>query len=255
MVNDEFSDELQSVTQYLIKKLAPFLAVTDQMEDALRILAQDNGRFARNDQIIAAGDAYSHIYLVNGGWAVRYKLLESGDRQIVNFALPGDFLCFNAALFEESDYYLSAQTEMDVFVMQITPFSKMLAIQPELALALSWANAHEEALMAERIVSLGRRTAMERMAHLFCELWRRLELLNLTEGSKFPMPLTQEDLADTLGLSTVHVNRTLQKLRANQLVATTGDQIRILDMKGLERTAGFDDGYLHFTETSNCRFK
>ncbi len=249
----DFAGELEAVTQHLVRKLAPFLSITESMEDAIRILAQDHGRFARGDTIIGAGEPYTHVYLVNQGWAIRYKLLESGERQIVNFALPGDFLCFNAALFDRSDYYIAAQTEMRVFVMQIPPFTKMLSVEPELALALSWTNAHEEALMAERIVSLGRRTAKERMAHIFCEIWRRLELLDLTEGNKFPLPMTQEDLADTLGLSTVHVNRTLQKLRNEQLVSTGEGQIRILDMTGLQRIAGFDDGYLHFTETASRR--
>lgn len=251
MGEDAFAEDLAEVTEHLVKKLAPFLSITEEMGNAIRVLTQDEGQFARGDQIIAAGDVYSHVYLVNEGWAVRYKLLDSGERQIVNFSLPGDFLCFNAALFKRSDYFLAAQTQMRVFVIPILPFTKMLALQPELALALSWTNAHEESLMAERIVSLGRRTARERMAHLFCELWRRLQLLDLTDGNRFPLPLTQEDLADILGLSSVHVNRTLQKLRASQLLATAANDMRILDHKGLEHLAGFDSGYLHFTEVGN----
>ena len=254
MAADTIAEELALVTGHLKRKLAPFLKVTDEMEDALRVLTHDEAHFARQDQIIGAGDPFTHVYLLNEGWAVRHKLLESGDRQVVNFALPGDFLCYNATLFNSSDYYLTAQTKLKVFVIPIDSFGKMLAAQGRLALALSWANAHEEALMAERIVSLGRRTAKERMAHLFCELWRRLELLDLTDGNKFPMPVTQEDLADTLGLSAVHVNRTLRKLRGEQLIATDVNQIRILDMKGLERVAGFDDGYLHFTEQHSGRW-
>lgn len=254
MGTDVFSRDVAQATDRLTRKLAPFLKMTGEMVDAIRILSNDEARFARLDQIIGAGDSFAHVYLLSDGWVVRSKLLESGERQIVNFALPGDFLCFNAVLFNTSDYFLTAQTELRVFVIPIGPFTKMLALQGELALALSWANAHEEALMAERIVSLGRRTAQQRMAHLFCELWRRLELLDLTDGNKFPLPLTQDDLADALGLSTVHVNRTLRKLRSEQLIATGANQIRILDMKGLERTAGFDAGYLHFTEQSSGRW-
>lgn len=254
MAEDVFASDLAHVTGHLVKKLAPFLKVTKKMEDAIRILSHDEARFARRDQIIGVGDLFTNVYLLNKGWVTRSKLLASGERQIVNFALPGDFLCFNAALFKTSDYFLTAQTELRIFVIPIMPFAKMLAMNGELALALSWANAHEESLMAERIVSLGRRTAKERMAHLFCELWRRLELLDLTEGNKLPLPLTQEDLADTLGLSAVHVNRTLHKLRGEQLIAMDVNEIRILDMKGLERIAGFDAGYLHFTEERSGRW-
>lgn len=238
----------QAIAAHLVAKVAPLLAVTDDMSQSIRILCRNLTHYSRRDQVIAEGEAYSSVHLIHSGWSVRYKLLESGARQIVNFVLPGDFMCFNAALFSHSDYYLVAQTKMSAYSIPIQPFAEMLAHQPQLALALSWTNAHEEALMAERIVSLGRRSARQRMAHLYCELWRRLQLLNLTDDDRFPLPLTQEDLADTLGLSAVHVNRTLRKLRAEGLIETSPSSVRILDIKGLERVAGFDAGYLHFTE-------
>ncbi|MEQ9811353.1 MAG: Crp/Fnr family transcriptional regulator [Azospirillaceae bacterium] len=251
---DTFAEELAHMTSYLIRKLSPILAVSEEVDEAIRVLAQDEAHYARQDEIIASGDDYANVFLVNHGWAVRYKLLESGARQIVNFALPGDFLCFNATLFRQSDYYIGALTELRLFVLPLVPFAKMLSLHPELALALSWANAHEEAVLAERIASLGRRTARQRMAHLFCELYRRVELLGLTNENGLRLPVTQEDLADTLGLSAVHVNRTLRQLRAEQLIKLEDHHLRILDMKGLERVAGFDSGYLHFTEQRQSRF-
>ncbi|MEZ5669106.1 MAG: Crp/Fnr family transcriptional regulator [Alphaproteobacteria bacterium] len=254
MGHDAFAEELREVTAQLLRKLRPVMTVTGEMGDAIRVLCHNEAHFARHQPIIEAGQSYSNVFLVHSGWAVRFKLLENGDRQIVNFVLPGDFMCFNAALFGESDFYLTAQTEVIAYVMPIVPFAEMLRAQPQLALALSWTNAHEEALLAERIVSLGRRSARERMAHLFCELWRRLQLLDMIDGGRFPLPMTQEDLADTLGLSAVHVNRTLRWLRGERLVETGPSHVRILDMPGLERIAGFDAGYLHFTETHKPRF-
>jgi len=251
---DTFAEELAHVTSYLIRKLSPILKVSDDVDEAIRVLAQNEAHYARQDEIIAAGADYDCVFLVNHGWAVRYKLLESGARQIVNFALPGDFLCFNATLFRQSDYYIGALTELRLFVLPLVPFAQMLSLHPELALALSWTNAHEEALLAERITSLGRRTARQRMAHLFCELYRRVELLGLNEGNGLRLPITQDELADTLGLSAVHVNRTLRQLRAEQMISLDGQQLRIHDMKGLERVAGFDAGYLHFTEQRPSRF-
>lgn len=236
------------MTEALFRKVATFLSLRPEMEQAVRLICNDKATFGRYDRIIDAGEAYRYVYLVERGWASRYKYTADGRRQIVNFALAGDFLCFNAPLFEVSDYVLAAHTELEAFVIPIEPFSEMLRLQPRLAMALAWANAHEEALIAERIVSIGRRDAIQRTAHLFCELWRRLEILDLAKGNRLPLPLTREDLADSLGISTVHVSRTLGRLREKGLIAVEPMAIRILDMQGLERIAGFDDSYLHFTE-------
>jgi len=254
LVHDPFKKSLEDVTQAWHKKLATFYDLNDEVEQALRILCQDRATFGRNETIVGDGDPYRHVYLIDNGWAVRQKLLTSGSRQIVNFALPGDFLCFNATLFDTSDYHLVAKTELQAFVIKTSSMSEMLSCHPALALALSWANAHEESLLAERIVSLGRRSAAQRMAHLFCELWRRLQLLDLTNNDSFPLPVTQEDLADALGLSIVHVSRTLRQLRTGGYIEVDGREVRVLDMNGLERVAGFDDGYLHFTEAKSTGY-
>ncbi len=248
MATDAFLEDIKQVTVHLIRKLAPVFRFDDELETAIRLLSHNEVVFGRHDEIIAEGDPYEYVYLLHSGWVVRSKILETGQRQIVNFALPGDFLCFNAAFFLNADYHLTAQTEVHAAVIPIHGFSDMLATHSRLSLILSWTNAREESLLSERLVSLGRRSAKERMAHLFCELWRRLELLDLTDGNRFPLPITQEDLGDTLGLSAVHVNRTLRKLRDEQLIAPTPHHIRILDKAGLERAAGFDEGYLHFSE-------
>ena len=248
MVHDPFKEDLKEVTDVWRRKLSAFFDVSDEIADALHVLCHDRATFARNDIIVEEGQNYEHILLIDEGWVTRYRLLSSGSRQIVNFALPGDFLCFNATLFTTSDFTLTARTKLEAFVIKTTSLTTMLSTHPALAVALSWANAHEESLLAERIVSLGRRTATQRMAHLFCELWRRLQLLDLTDNESFPLPLTQEDLADALGLSIVHVSRTLRQLRSSGLIALGPNDVRIKDMKGLERTAGFDDGYLHFYE-------
>lgn len=255
VASDVFKEELRFVTLQLATKLSPIIKFSDEMETAIRVLCQNEAQFARHDEIIAAGDPYKNAFLVKSGWAVRYKLLESGMRQVVNFVLPGDFMCYNAALFARSDFYLAAQTELSVFVIPVRPFREMLAFQPDLALVLSWANSHEESLLAERIVSLGRRSAQQRMAHLFCELGRRLQLLGLADTDEFPLPITQVDLADTLGLSAVHVNRTLRKLREQGLIRAAQNRIRIDDVAGLEQVAGFDSGYLHFLEAPGALYR
>ena len=241
------------MTEQVVSKLSRFFDMTEEMVDGIRVLCKDSTEFARGNLLIEADQPYQKVFLVREGWAVRYKLLPSGDRQIINFALPGDFLCFNASIFQTSDHFVAAKTFLRTFAFDISPFQQMLTSYPAMALAMSWANAHEEAVLAERIASLGRRSARQRMAHLFCELWRRLQLLGLTQQGAFPLPVTQEDLGDTLGLSVVHVNRTLRRLSTDGLIAREHGLVRILDMGRLQQVAGFEDGYLHFTELAARR--
>ncbi|MEX0759076.1 MAG: Crp/Fnr family transcriptional regulator [Tistlia sp.] len=235
----------------LFRKLSSFYPVSGRVEEAFAELCTRQVSFDRQEAILEAGQAYQGIYLITEGWVTRFKLLPTGERLIVNFALPGDFICFNATLFSKADHFLTAKTAVTAFALEKNPFGKLLAQDPALAIALTWANAQEEAMLAERLASLGRRTARERVAHLFCELWRRLHLLGLTDNDRFPLPITQEDLADTLGLSAVHVNRTLRQLRAEGLIELGTSHVRVLSKQGLEAVAGFDEGYLHFTEVQH----
>ncbi|SMF78965.1 cAMP-binding domain of CRP or a regulatory subunit of cAMP-dependent protein kinases [Tistlia consotensis] len=253
MPKDPRSHRLEGRLTVLHRKLSHFYAVSEAVERALVELCTREVRFERQQAIVEAGEAYQAVYLLAEGWVTRFKLLPTGDRQIINFALPGDFVCFNATLFSKADHFLTAKTPVRAYAIEKNPFGKLLALDPALAVALTWANAHEEALLAERLASLGRRTARERVAHLFCELWRRLHLIELTDNDRFPLPITQEDLADTLGLSAVHVNRTLRQLRNEGLIELGTNHVRVLSMRGLEQAAGFEDGYLHFTEVGQLR--
>ncbi len=239
-----------TMTAVLYRKLAGFYAVSERIETAFDEICTREVSFGRHHTIIETGQRYDAIYLLAEGWVTRYKLLPNGERQVINFALPGDFLCFNATLFNRADHFLTTKTRVRAYQIERQPFGKLLALDPALAVALTWANVHEESMLAERLASLGRRSARGRVAHLFCELWRRLDLLGLTDQDRFPLPITQEDLADALGLSAVHVNRTLRQLRNEGLIELGGNSVRVLSMKGLEAAAGFEDGYLHFTEAA-----
>lgn len=250
---DVSATPMAEMASALYRKLGHFYSVSGSIERAIGEICTRQVTFERHEAIIEAGEAYRAIYLMSEGWVTRFKLLPTGERQIINFALPGDFLCFNATLFSRSDHYLTAKTPVRAFAIEKNPFGKLLTIDPALAVALTWANAHEEAMLAERLASLGRRTARERVAHLFCELWRRLHLLGLVDHGRFPLPITQEDLADALGLSPVHINRTLRQLRSEGLIELGTNHLRVLSMPGLEQVAGFEDGYLHYLEAGHLR--
>jgi CRP-like cAMP-binding protein len=238
------SEAVGLTIQRLLRKIN-FLGPGDgSFGQALTALCTDRTHFSRGDLIVSSGQAYERIYLIEEGWALRYKLLGSGMRQVTNYATASDFLCFNAALFRDADHYIVAKTELVAFTLPIRPFLHILNDKPEIAMALAWANAQEEAVLAERLASLGRRNAKQRLAHLFCELWRRLDRLDLADSEGFELPLTQDDLADTLGLSLVHVNRTLGELSRDGLLSFRHQRVRLLDRAGLDRVAGFDDTYL-----------
>lgn len=239
------------MSQYLFRKLRGFYGLTDEIEQAIGELCKDTVEFAARQPLIEQGEPYEHIYLVEKGWVLRARHLPQGTRQLVNVAVPGDFACFNAHLFGVSDFDLVAKTPVSVFRFEPVAIVDLFALYPHLAVALTWSNAHEESMLAERVVSLGRRNARERMAHVLCELAARMRIVGMTTDNVLSIPLTQEDFADLLGMSLIHVNRTLRSLAAANLVHYKVGQVQILDFEKLARVAGFDSGYLHFTQRTD----
>lgn len=193
---------------------------------------------------VAEGTVTGTVYLIETGWAIRYKLLSDGRRQIVNFLLPGDLVGVRASLFGVQDETVETLTPTSV---AIVPFARILELfrsHPKIAAAINWLSAREEAMMADHITRLGRRNAYERMSHLLLELLRRLRAVGLTAGEEFDLPATQETLGDFLGLSVVHVNRTLRRLREEGLIAQDAGRIQLLDIPRLEAIADFESPHL-----------
>lgn len=249
MVTDPAGKQLNIMTEYLFRKLTGLISVTDTMKSAFTVVCTDKVRFAKGDYIVQPGAKFRSVYLITDGWATRSKLTSNGARQIINFAIPGDILCFNAALFETAEVYVQAHTALDAFAIPIRPFADLLNNQPQLALALAWTAAQEEGVVSERLLSLGRRSARQRAAHLLCEVHRRLQVVDLVRGEdQFHLPLTQEDLADALGISMIHTNRVLRDLVRGGLIAKERNSMRLLDLNRLREIAEFSDDYLHFPE-------
>lgn len=237
-----------AVVQPLRKKLEVFLDLSGDERDCIASLERDGEMFSRGDSIIEEGDPHGDIYIIQKGWCMMSRSLSDGRRQVTSFSLPGDFLCFNAGLFKYATRSITALTEVNLCRMAADDLVAVFAGQPRLAAAFAWCNAQDESVLAERLTSVGRRSAYERVAHLFVELSRRLELLDLTENGKFVLPVTREQLADAMGLSTLHLYRTLRRLYQDQLVGLQPQGVQILDMDGLKRAAKFEDDYLHYTQ-------
>ncbi|MEX2451239.1 MAG: Crp/Fnr family transcriptional regulator [Rhodospirillales bacterium] len=228
----------------LAKRLAVFMELNQEEIDYLDQLQQKEIRLNAGTDIISEGNPYQFSYILKDGWAINYKLLPEGSRQIINFLLPGDFIGLRANWFKTAEASVAGLT--DIIVSPMLPHRIITGSQkfPKLGAAIAWSSARDESIMIEHIVSLGRRKAYERIAHLILELRKRLQIVGFTRQRSFILPVTQEVLGDYLGLTVVHVNRTLKKLRERGLIAMEGERLIIKDIEGLERTAGFDGDYL-----------
>jgi CRP-like cAMP-binding protein len=231
----------------LIAKLQGFFPVTDDLRRDLNEMTPQRVTFHAGDAIERGGEKFSGMYLVEEGWVLRARYLPGGSRQIVNFALPGDFLNYNMLMFAQSEFDLIAKTNVSLWRLEIKSFREMMARHPGLAEALVWSNAHEEALLAERVVSLGRRDATQRLAHVLCEIATRLRLIDRHDGAVLVLPLIQEDFADILGLSVIHIVRIFNRLEAAGAVSYRSKRVTLKDPEKLKRIAGFDGDYLYFS--------
>lgn len=198
----------------------------------------------RGEQVFSQGNKPSHLYTVLAGILMRTRLLEDGRRQIINFMFPGDFIGLQAALDEEMGHSVEAVTSATLCVFSRDRFFDMVTSQPRLAFDLTWLAAHEEAALEEHIVSLGQRNARERMAALALFLVQRAIDTGLAPNGVLAITVTQGQIADMLGLSLVHTNRTLQALRRLGLVDWTLNAISIPDMDAVRNFARMESAAL-----------
>ena len=236
----------------LVAKLKGYFPVTQQLADDLNQLVKEKVHLDAGEALLRTGDRYTHIYLVDEGWMLRARYLPGGGRQIVNFALPGDFLAFNLLMFERSEFDIIAKTKASLWKLEPKSLREMMVRHPGLAEALVWSNAHEESLLAERIVSLGRRDAMQRLAHVLCEIVARLELIDRHTGDVLSLPLIQEDFGDILGISVIHVLRVFKRLQVMGVVEYRSKRVTLLDLEKLRRIAGFEGEYIYFTQRKDA---
>ena len=239
------------ITPKFFRKLKVFTKLAQSEIDYFQSIEAQHGTLATGTDIIQTGDPYGPVYILNDGWAIRYRILHDGRRQIANFILPGDLLCLNATVMPYSDYAITTITPVNFSQFRVDDIIGLMENHPVLCAAIFWCNAREESILLEHLMSVGRRSAYERVAHLLLELLRRLDLLGLAAEGSFTMPLTQELIADSLGLTTIHVNRMMRALENDGLIVCNrrpSNKLIIKDIRGLEEAAGFEDGYLHFTE-------
>ena len=193
----------------------------------------------RGATILVEGMHSAHLFTVLSGWAFRYKLLPDGRRQIMNYVLPGDLVGLQGSLTGEMDHSVEALTPVTLCVFERARLERLFERHASLAYDLTWIAAHEERILDEHLLSIGRRTALERTAYLISFLHQRAHASGLN-GERRVIPITQQHVADTLGLSLVHTNKTLRKLAERRLMRWQDRGCEILDADGLQALAEWE---------------
>ena len=229
----------------LALRLDAFTRLSSDDKAAIEKISNTSRVIAPRRDLIREGENPKFAHLMLDGWACRYKTLPDGRRQIVAFFVPGDFCDLNVYVLRQMDHSVGAITRLSVADISRDDMDRLTASHPRVAQALWWEALVNAAIQREWTLSVGQRTAYERIAHLLTELFLRLRTVKLTNGTSCDFPLTQNDLADATGLTAVHVNRTLQELRRDGLIELERRQLSILDMHRLMEAAMFNANYLH----------
>ncbi|MBD9374223.1 Crp/Fnr family transcriptional regulator [Rhizobium sp. ARZ01] len=194
----------------------------------------------RGATILVEGTHSPHIYTVLSGLGFRYKLLEDGRRQIMNYAFPGDLLGLQGVLMGELDHSVEALTPITLCVFERSKLESLFERHASLAYDLTWIAAREERILDEHLLSIGRRSALERTAYLLSYIHQRGNAVAGSGGAKKIIPLTQQHLADTLGLSLVHTNKTLRRLAERRLIRWQDGGCEVLEADELLRVSGWE---------------
>ena|SRR5262245_28185460 len=206
---------------------------------ALALIVDSERVVKKRQDLVVVGSEYHNLCFVKDGYAIRYKVLRNGKRQILNVILPGDVIGFPVSFFDRSIYSIVAVSDLTYNLCPLDAYVRLCYEQPQFGLALSWLAAHEAAIYAEHIVDLGRRTPLERLAHFLLEIHARLLAVGRAKEKSFDLPFSQEVMADVLGLSVPHLNRVMQRLRADQLIISRSRIVELMDMESLRTLAHY----------------
>ena len=244
-MNESSRREVAAPLQLLGRKLENYADLSADEKKALHDAAGPVRSFGPHENLLGEGEQPAGVCVVVAGFACRHKMLPDGRRQIIGFFLPGDMCDARVFILKRMDHTISTLSPSLISVLSRESVLDMTARYPRLTRAFWWNTLVEEAISREWLVNIGQRTALERIAHLFCEVYVRLKAVGLATPNGCELPVTQSELADATALSTVHVNRTLKELRRVGLASMSGKSLLIHDFPGLRALAMFDPNYLH----------
>ena len=202
--------------------------------------------FQADEDVVLEGERPSECNVLLEGMTIRYKILEDGKRQIFSFHIPGDIYDAQSFLLDEMDHSVATLTRCKVAVISHAAMKDLTEAYPRIARAIWKETLADASIFREWMANIGRRSAYERIAHLMCELVAKRYAVGLSnDHTRIDWPITQEEMGDALGLSLVHINRTLKELRGEGLIRLKNSQLDILDWDRLQRAGQFEPGYLH----------
>src|SRR5215831_11583816 len=222
-----------------VARLSRFMQLSAADLRSLELIVEGERIIKKRKDLVVVGDQYRNLCFVKDGYAIRYKVLRNGKRQILNVILPGDVIGFPVSFFDRSIYSIVAVSDLTLNHCPLDAYVGLCYEQPRFGLALSWLAAQEAAIYAEHIVDLGRRTPLERLAHFLLEIHARLLAVGRAEKTSFDLPFSQQIMADVLGLSVPHLNRVMQQLRAEELIISRSHLVEFTDMASLQTLAHY----------------
>jgi CRP-like cAMP-binding protein len=237
----------QSGLNPLVRHLEHMVSLTDEERAAIERLPMQITEIQADQDIVREGDRPSKCFAILEGFAMTFKVTGAGKRQIVAFHIPGDMPDLQSLHLEVLDISVSALTRCKVGFVQHEALRDLCARFPRLADAFWRETLVASSVFREWVMNVGQRQAHARVAHVLCEWVRRMEAMGLAADHTCELPMTQNELADATGMTTVHVNRTLQRLRAEGLISLAGSKLAVLDWEGLKEAGDFDPTYLHLS--------
>jgi len=237
---------------FLVRKLDSIFSISEGEETALRKLPVQVAEIRGRQDIVGAGERPSRCFFIKDGIACSYKITGTGDREILNFHVPGDMPDLQSLHLDVLDFSICTITPCVIGFIQHDALNRLCERHPRITSAF-WRETLIDASVFRGWIVNARREAYSAMAHLLCELVVRLRAVGLADASSCELRITQSELSDALGISTVHANRVLQELRAAGLIALKERTLSVLDWKGLTSAGDFDPTYLHLRDGSPAR--
>jgi CRP-like cAMP-binding protein len=230
----------------IIRKLESIFRLSDQEKQAVMDLPLQITAIKADQDVVREGDRPTRCFAVLEGFACTFKITGEGKRQISSFHIPGDLPDLQSLHLTVLDISIGTITPCKIGFMQHETARDLCERFPRIGSAFWRETLIQAAVFREWVTNVGRREAYGRIAHLLCEMVVRMRAVGLVENYTCELPMTQNELADATGMSTVHVNRTLQELRADRLITLKGASLTVLDWEGLKQAGDFDPTYLHF---------
>lgn len=228
-----------------LKKLKRRIELSTEEESAIRGAVAETRNVRADEILVRSGQPLNSSMILLDGWMARSKDLASGERQVTELHVAGDFADLHGFTLKRLDHDVMTLSDCLLAVVPHERFEEVIGRFPRLARVYWFSTNVDGAIHREMALSLGQRSAISRMAHLFCELHARLDVVGRARSDGYEFPLTQRELSECLGLTVVHANRTLQELRRRGLIECESRQLTILNRRGLETVAEFDDSYLY----------